>query len=302
MKTYVVKRGDSLSKIAQSHKLRSWQDIYNHPKNSAFRAKRPNPNVIQPGDSLFIPGATLATQKKGKCYAIDLAQHRRTIGKYALAKGLKQAVSVETESWDKDLFIRVLSLGTLKRLQSYEIDQNLLNQKRGKITEECKAKYNQILQGNRQQMPSLLEKWMQGMSAETQQAFQDLEKVRAQVANHNDTQAGRAKFWGRLYSVVKAGSDVGLALGGGAGLVGTVVVEGVGLIDNPPADGDVIGFFDQTKGSSVGTFMKVNELAWRAGTPPGIPAVAAKRIANASSVISIVFAGADLKKNWESFN
>lgn len=302
MKTYVVKRGDSLSKIAQSHKLRSWQEIYNHPKNAAFRAKRPNPNVIQPGDSFFIPGTMIKNQQKGKCYAINLDHHRRTINKYALANGLKQAVSIETESWDKDLFIRVLSLGTLKRLQSYEIDQNLLTQKREKITQECKAKYTQILKGNRKQIPSLLQKWMQSMATETKKAFQDLEKVRSQVAKHNDSQAGRAQFWGRLYSVVKAGTDVGLAFGGGAGLVGTVVVEGVGLIDNPPADGDVIGFFDQTKGSSVGTFMKLNEEVWRAGTPPGLPAVAAKRIANASSVIGVVFAGVDLKKNWDSFN
>jgi hypothetical protein len=33
----------------------SWQELYNHPDNSAFRRKRPNPDLIQPGDVLAIP-------------------------------------------------------------------------------------------------------------------------------------------------------------------------------------------------------------------------------------------------------
>lgn len=52
---YVVKTGDSLSKIAEEHNIDRWQDIYRHRVNADFKTARTDPNVIQPGDRLFIP-------------------------------------------------------------------------------------------------------------------------------------------------------------------------------------------------------------------------------------------------------
>lgn len=53
---YVVKQGDYLAKIAfeQGVELR---DIWNHTKNAALRASRGSPNLLHPGDVLFIPHA-----------------------------------------------------------------------------------------------------------------------------------------------------------------------------------------------------------------------------------------------------
>jgi hypothetical protein len=56
--TYTVKPGDNLSLIASRHGLKSWQQIYNDPANASFRLKRPNPNLIFPGDVLVIPGGS----------------------------------------------------------------------------------------------------------------------------------------------------------------------------------------------------------------------------------------------------
>lgn len=53
--TYVVKAGDTLSGIAQTKGYKSWRDIYFHPDNQVFRTKRPNPNLIFPGDTLVLP-------------------------------------------------------------------------------------------------------------------------------------------------------------------------------------------------------------------------------------------------------
>jgi hypothetical protein len=58
MSIYIVKRGDTLSAIAKQHGLKSWQDLYNHPSNAQFRSKRPNPNMIHPGDRLNIPSTS----------------------------------------------------------------------------------------------------------------------------------------------------------------------------------------------------------------------------------------------------
>jgi hypothetical protein len=54
-KTYIVKAGDTLSGIAQTNGYKSWRDIYFHPDNQAFQTKRPNPNLIFPGDTLVLP-------------------------------------------------------------------------------------------------------------------------------------------------------------------------------------------------------------------------------------------------------
>ena len=52
---YTVQPGDSLSKIATRHGLPSWRMVYNSPDNADFRRKRPNPNLIYPGDVLILP-------------------------------------------------------------------------------------------------------------------------------------------------------------------------------------------------------------------------------------------------------
>lgn len=53
---YTVRAGDTLVKIARAHGVATWQEIYRHPDNAAFRAKRPNPDRIFPGDVLRVPG------------------------------------------------------------------------------------------------------------------------------------------------------------------------------------------------------------------------------------------------------
>lgn len=52
---YTVVSGDTLSKIAQKFGIGSWSLLYNHPYNQAFKASRTNPNLIYPGDKLYIP-------------------------------------------------------------------------------------------------------------------------------------------------------------------------------------------------------------------------------------------------------
>jgi N-acetylmuramoyl-L-alanine amidase len=51
----VVKKGDNLSSIARANGLKNWRSIYNHQDNKAFRKKRPDPNLIYPGDVIWLP-------------------------------------------------------------------------------------------------------------------------------------------------------------------------------------------------------------------------------------------------------
>jgi len=52
---HIVKQGDCLSSIAANYGFLDWQIIYGDPANAGFRTKRPDPNVLYPGDELFIP-------------------------------------------------------------------------------------------------------------------------------------------------------------------------------------------------------------------------------------------------------
>ena len=52
---YVVKSGDTLVAIAARFGFQSWKELYNHPLNTAFKLKRPNPDKIYVGDELNIP-------------------------------------------------------------------------------------------------------------------------------------------------------------------------------------------------------------------------------------------------------
>lgn len=52
---HVVRRGDTLSRIAREHGLRTWREIYYHPDNIFFRRRRPNPFFIHSGDEINIP-------------------------------------------------------------------------------------------------------------------------------------------------------------------------------------------------------------------------------------------------------
>jgi hypothetical protein len=52
---YVIREGDTLSKLARRFGLKRWEDIYSHDQNEDFRDLRPNPKVIVAGDHVWIP-------------------------------------------------------------------------------------------------------------------------------------------------------------------------------------------------------------------------------------------------------
>jgi len=55
---YEVQQGDCLNSIAKVHGL-LWTVIWNHPRNASLKAKRKDPNILYPGDVLFIPEKNL---------------------------------------------------------------------------------------------------------------------------------------------------------------------------------------------------------------------------------------------------
>lgn len=55
---HTVVQGECLSSIAHHFGFGDWHTIYDDPHNADFKAKRPDPNLIYPGDELYIPDFT----------------------------------------------------------------------------------------------------------------------------------------------------------------------------------------------------------------------------------------------------
>lgn len=57
-------QGECLSSIANQYGFSSYRTIYDHPNNADLKRKRPSPNVIYPGDTLYIPDKELKEASK----------------------------------------------------------------------------------------------------------------------------------------------------------------------------------------------------------------------------------------------
>ena len=55
MATHVVQKGETLSAIARKYGYTDWRVLFNLPDNADFKKKRPNPNLIFPGDLITLP-------------------------------------------------------------------------------------------------------------------------------------------------------------------------------------------------------------------------------------------------------
>jgi hypothetical protein len=90
---YKVGPGDTLNSIAQKNGIASGQEIYNHPDNAAFRAKRPNPNQIYAGDTVMIPTKSPAKPSGGQFWPGYLP------GGNTEVKEVKMVFSTGSMSW-----------------------------------------------------------------------------------------------------------------------------------------------------------------------------------------------------------
>jgi N-acetylmuramoyl-L-alanine amidase len=55
MPFHVVEQGECLSTIAARFRAGPWQAIFDHPSNADLKERRPNPNILLPGDRVFVP-------------------------------------------------------------------------------------------------------------------------------------------------------------------------------------------------------------------------------------------------------
>jgi hypothetical protein len=54
MPEYKVKQGDCISSVAEKYGF-FWEKVWDHPNNSQLKEKRKDPNILYPGDIVFVP-------------------------------------------------------------------------------------------------------------------------------------------------------------------------------------------------------------------------------------------------------
>jgi hypothetical protein len=80
-KKHIVEQGECLSLIAKRHGFNDWKKLYNHPDNAELKRKRPNPNVLFPGDEVAIPDLTKksASLATGQIHKIVVKNPRKVL-------------------------------------------------------------------------------------------------------------------------------------------------------------------------------------------------------------------------------
>lgn len=63
MPMHTVAQGECTGSIAAAHGF-SWETVWNHPQNEALRQKRKDPNVLYPGDEIFVPPVELRKESR----------------------------------------------------------------------------------------------------------------------------------------------------------------------------------------------------------------------------------------------
>src|SRR5215831_11621271 len=61
---HTVKQGEHLSRLAEQYGFSDYRTIWDHPENAELKQKRQNPNVLYPGDNLFIPDRELREEPR----------------------------------------------------------------------------------------------------------------------------------------------------------------------------------------------------------------------------------------------
>jgi putative peptidoglycan binding protein len=59
---HTIQQGEYIALIAKKTGFRNWRTIYDHPQNADLRTRRADPNVLFPGDKLYIPDKTPKTE------------------------------------------------------------------------------------------------------------------------------------------------------------------------------------------------------------------------------------------------
>jgi N-acetylmuramoyl-L-alanine amidase len=62
--TYTVKQGDHLFGIAEANGFHDYHILWDHPQNADLKKLRQNPNILLPGDQVFVPDPEIREESR----------------------------------------------------------------------------------------------------------------------------------------------------------------------------------------------------------------------------------------------
>ena len=77
--SYTVKQGDHLSSIAKAYGFSDYETIWNDPNNAELKQLREDPNVLFPGDVVYIPDRELRVEAKATEVRHKFVKHGKAI-------------------------------------------------------------------------------------------------------------------------------------------------------------------------------------------------------------------------------
>ena len=77
--SYTVKQGDHLSSIAKAYGFTDYETIWNDPNNAELKQLREDPNVLFPGDVVYIPDRELRVEAKATEVRHKFVKHGKAI-------------------------------------------------------------------------------------------------------------------------------------------------------------------------------------------------------------------------------
>lgn len=63
MPFHTVLQGECFSSLAERYGFANWRTLYDHARNDELRAKRADPNLLAPGDIIFIPERAVRNER-----------------------------------------------------------------------------------------------------------------------------------------------------------------------------------------------------------------------------------------------
>lgn len=232
-----------------------------------------------------------------KTAARDIAPDRAAIQKYITIQALHDSYQVTFEK--AGFIVKLFSLGQATGLKGIDIDMELYNRLKIEYAGIIRTRVHEMLSQPRIGWAAYVQ-YVAALANKTRQLQLAMEELRNHVMRHNQGQEAIAQEWGRGYAKLKFAADLTVAglsfftpfAGSAAAYHYTKTTELIALVGDPKS-ADIMAF----KGTGTGLVFLVAQ-----GTAEVTGKTAfGKGASGAGAIVSMIFAGLDLKANLEKF-
>lgn len=100
MTQHTVQQGECITSIADRYGL-FWETVWNHSQNAELKQRRQDPNVLQPGDDLFVPEQRIQEE-------VGAAEERHCFRKKGIPAMLKVKIVIGNEPYNNQPYTLII--------------------------------------------------------------------------------------------------------------------------------------------------------------------------------------------------